>query len=168
MDKYKGLAFETISTQLWVLTVWTGCMLYSEVQLLAFTRYFLSQMTVIHSVLLGSVHRDVLCHYRVSYGRAETSVLVLLDFTAALSGWSIYCDDVVGAASPGIWTRILSGIIVASHALLLLMNLVWGISHFPKLLQCLLRPGVFPRVYMWLPWCGGPEGAIQSGDFPEQ
>lgn len=93
--------------------------------------------------------------------RAATSVLVLLDFTAAWPGWSTryYCDDVVGAASPGIWTRILSGIIlVAFHALLLLMCLVGGISHYPKLLQCWLRPGVFPWIYMWLPQCGGTEG----------
>lgn len=131
--------------------MWTGCLLYSEVA------------ACLHQVI--SLQLSIQCNwdqytemFYVTVGclmakdRAETSVLVLLDFTAALWGWSTRysCDDVVGAVSPGIWTRILSGIIlVASHALLLLMCLVWDISPYPKLLQCWLKPGVFPWIYMW-------------------
>lgn len=170
MDKCKGWAFQTFSTlRDWLCVDWMHVLLKSSCLplLSAFSPRCQLSIQCDWDQYTEMVYVTTGC----PMARAERPVLVLLDFTATLSGWSTscYCDDVVGAASPGIWTRILSGIIlVASHALLLLMYLVWGISHYPKLLQCWQRPGVFPWIYMWLPWCGRTEGVIQSGDFPEQ
>lgn len=107
--------------------------------------------------------------------RAETSVLVFLGFTAALSGWSMryHCDDVIGATSSGIWTIILSGIIlVASHGLLM-----------PCYHWCILSEA-YPIIlsYCSVGWglvffhgftcdCHAVEeqrGSYNPGDFPEQ
>lgn len=98
-------------------------MLYSDLAVRVFTRLFLFQMTVLMEAACTEM---VLCHYTVSCGhrhRVEASVLTLLDFAAALSEWSTryYYYGIVGAISPRICTRILTGIIlVASRAPLVL------------------------------------------------
>lgn len=126
-------------------------------------------MTVTHSVSLGSVHRQVLCHCRVYNGQRQS-----WNLCACVAG--LHCSFVRVKHEVLLWwcprgsiPRNLDKNIewnnISSFSCPVIAD---GISHYPKLLQCWLSPGVFsmdlPVTAMML----RNRGVIQSGDFPEQ
>lgn len=117
-------------------------------------------MTVIHSVSLGPVHRQVLCHGRVYNGQRQS-----WNLCACVAG--LHCSFVRVKHEVLLWwcprgsiPRNLDKNIewnnISSFSCPVIAD---GISHYPSYCSVGWALVFFPWIYLWLPWCWGTEGS---------
>lgn len=165
--------FQTVSTQPWgTNSVWTWCTLYSEIAACLHQVISLPDDSYPFSVTGITTQKHFMSLWGVLWPKSWNLCACVSGLHCSfvrvkyeVSLW--WCDrsNILRNLDNNIEWNNISSFSWAFNALLSLMYLVWGISHYPKLLQCWLRPGVFSWIYVWLPCCGGTEGVIQSRWF---